>query len=214
MSVYCKNMLQPKQCSSLHSVSQSFIGLWIKLRHHNKSAMFKLNPVQSRRCNLQTVRERVSAQIPIAFRWQWAKVWKESLPWFWIDCIQNLQPNCSKWNSMSESYEKTCIDWTGVNFLFKEFFRNLLLKIIVNCVIDQTFITWSNMTLTPAWLEWRQWEPGPELARYKAPAQSTPSSATLRWGAAQLPQPHCPVPDGGRETGQKWSTCTVCTVDT
>ena len=44
----------PKLLSFLRSIFQSFIGLWVKIRHRNKSACFKLNPVQSRRSQSTT----------------------------------------------------------------------------------------------------------------------------------------------------------------
>ena len=31
-------------------------------------------------------------------------------------------------------YVKTCMEWTGFNFLFKDFLSSLLLKIIIYCV--------------------------------------------------------------------------------
>ena len=42
-----------------------------------------------------------------------------------------------KWKAMSESYLETCLDWTSVDFRFKDFFCNQPLKIIIYCVTDQ-----------------------------------------------------------------------------
>ena len=44
---------------------------------------------------------------------------------------------------MFEGQEETCIDWTGFtgNIQFKDFFSNLLLKIIIYCVTDQQSAT-------------------------------------------------------------------------
>ena len=108
----------------------SFIGLWAKKWHKNKSPCCKSNPVQ-------LSEKRASAQIPIKlhshFTWPSAKAWKQSLAWFWINYSQFLQP------VMFESNVKSWIDWTSFGFLFKDFLSNLLLNTIIYWVIDQPF---------------------------------------------------------------------------
>ena len=45
---------QPKQRPSLHSILQSFIGLWVNIWHRNKTAYSDFNPVQRSRSKLMT----------------------------------------------------------------------------------------------------------------------------------------------------------------
>ena len=60
--------------------------------------------------NWQPVQEKGSAQVPIEqlshFRWRWAKAWKRSLEWLFVNCNQRLQSsqNSSKWKAMFESH--------------------------------------------------------------------------------------------------------------
>ena len=66
-------------------------------------------------------------QIPVK------KACKQCLAWFWIDCNQSLQP---KQLQMKICACKPCKDfhWLDeLDFRFKDFFSNLLIKIIIYC---------------------------------------------------------------------------------
>ena len=58
----------------------------------------------------------------------------------WLDSESIATTVCSqigsKWKAKFESYVETCIDRTSLYFEF-EFFSNLHLKIIIDCVIEQ-----------------------------------------------------------------------------
>ena len=110
---WARSCCQPKQRPWLRSISWSFTGLQVKIRHGNKTGCSKSNPVQSSISKSTTCprKERASAQIRIEqhsdFRWRRAKAWKRCLAWFWIDCNQSLQPNqvqmkCYAWKRCNE----------------------------------------------------------------------------------------------------------------
>ena len=94
----------PKQRPKLCSIFLSFIGLWAKIWHRNKTTYSKLNPVQT----LQSSRFK-SMTCPkeenlLRFKLNSTETSNDCaqklgndvcrrLVWFWIDCNQSLQPN-------------------------------------------------------------------------------------------------------------------------
>ena len=103
------NCCQRKTQLLLRSILWSFIGLWVKIWHRNKTAYSKSNPVQSSRSkSTSCVRKGCQLKFqPSDFRWRSAKSWKWCQAWFWIDCNQSLQPNrsqmkCDVWKPCSD----------------------------------------------------------------------------------------------------------------
>ena len=92
-----KSCCQPKPHPSLRSIFLSFIHLWAKIWHRNKTACSELNPVQSSRSKLTTClwkgRLLIFKSNSTATIWLSAKAGKGCQAWFWIDCNQRLQPN-------------------------------------------------------------------------------------------------------------------------
>ena len=114
---WCKNWIcmnferrcyRPKYCSSLGPLFQSFIGLWVKLRHKNnpipkscRAADLSQGHVQEKGiCSDSNWKAQPQ---PSYLRWQCKKDWQQPLTWTWIDCNQSLPTTLLQTNVMSES---------------------------------------------------------------------------------------------------------------
>ena len=92
---------RPKQRPLFRSILRSFIGLWAKIGHWNKTACSESKPAQrSRSKSTISPKKRMSAKIPFKPLNSTAtsdggaqKAWKRCLAWFWIDCNQSLEPH-------------------------------------------------------------------------------------------------------------------------
>ena len=140
----------PKLRSLLCSIFPSFIGIWVKTVHRNRSACSQSTPVQSSRSKSTTC-QRVG-RLPRFkqhrnFRWQWAKAWNRSLAWYWINCNHSLPPNPSQTKCDVWKRDLHWLDELWFHCQFKGFWSNLLLKIIFYCVIDQPSITVSRRSV-------------------------------------------------------------------
>ena len=147
-----KSCCRPKQPPLLRSIFLSFIGLWVKIWHRNKTACSKLNPVQSSRSKSTTyprkghlLRYELNSTATSDSRTQKLGNYVcHCLAWFWIDCNQSLQPNaivwhdseliatkvCSqigdKWNAMFES-SIVATDQHWMDFWFEDFVSTTVL---------------------------------------------------------------------------------------
>ena len=111
-----RSCCRPKQHPLLHSIFLSFIRLWVKIWHRNKTTCSILNPVPSSRskstgmtcprkgdCSLS----QIWIEQHSYFRWWRAKAWKLCHAWFWINCNQGFQPN---WSQIRCDVWKPCRD--------------------------------------------------------------------------------------------------------
>ena len=140
---FCKKLLPTKAgliaLLNLLIIWQSFYKN--RLGHGNRSTCFKWNPVQS-----SWSKSRSCPRNGLLLRFQifqcWcAKPWKLHFSELIVFKVFCCQISC-KWNAMFEGHVKNCIDWTSFHFLFKDFFSNMQMKIIIYCVTNQSSKTW------------------------------------------------------------------------
>ena len=144
-----RDNLLPSKAALIASLNfRSFTGPRVKIRTQEQIRMFWIESCAKQQILINDLSEkRSSVQIPIKtvsdFRW-WCtkarKTWR-CLAWFWIDSNQSLQPNrsqmkCYVWKPYKD------LDWLDeLRFSIKRFLSNLLLKIVIYCVKDQTSMT-------------------------------------------------------------------------
>ena len=94
----------PKQRPKLCSIFLSFIGLWVKIWHRNKTTYSKLNPVQTLQSSRSKSMTCLKEENLLRFKLNSTETSNDCaqklgndvcrrLVWFWIDCNQSLQPN-------------------------------------------------------------------------------------------------------------------------
>ena len=134
---FARACYRPKQQSSLRSIFQSFVGLWVK-RLQTCIGLW----VWSKSCPVLSSKLseiRASAQIPIKqhSHFRCRRAWKRSLACFWVDCNQG----CSHTNGQLCFKAMLKAALTGrpsiSDVRIFKIFSNLLLKIIIYCVTDQ-----------------------------------------------------------------------------
>ena len=120
---YCR----PKQRPLLRSTFRSYIGLWLKIWHRNKTACSESNPVQSSRSKSTTCPRKgrllrfesnSTATSDGGAQKLGSDVWHDS---------ESIATKVSsqigrKWNAMFESHIVTIVDRTSFNFRFEDFF--------------------------------------------------------------------------------------------
>ena len=117
----------PKQRLLLRSNLRSFVGLWVKTLHRNKTACSKSNTVQSSRSESTTCLKKgrlLRFELNSTATWQ-AKLWNDV--WHDSESIapKNWSQIGSKWNVIFESRVETSIDSTSFGFRFEVFLSNL-----------------------------------------------------------------------------------------
>ena len=138
----------PKQRPLLCSIVLSFVRLWAKIWHRNKTACSKSNPVQSSR-SVSTTCPRKGRLL--RFESNSAATSDGGAQKLGNDVRRDSESIAtkvcsqidSKWNVMFESHVVTSVDRTSFYFQFEYFFSNLPLQTFIYCVSDQPFITWS-----------------------------------------------------------------------
>ena len=104
-----------KQCFLFHPILLSFIGLWVKIGHRNKSARCKYNPVQNSRSKLTTwLRQGFLLRFQMN-----STTTSDSSAQNWVGnylcndsksiATKVFSQTCSKWKATFETYVKTCI---------------------------------------------------------------------------------------------------------
>ena len=130
------NCCQPKQrCQRplFCSIFQSFIGLWVKIWHRNKTACSESNPVQSSRSKSTTCPRKGSL---LRFESNSTATSDGGAQKLGNDVRRNSESIatkvcsqiCRKWNAMFESHVVTSVDRTSFDFRFEDFLAICLCK--------------------------------------------------------------------------------------
>ena len=111
-----------------------FIGLWVKIRHLNKSSCLNWWLVAEQSVCRDSNRSSQPLQLNLNDDIESATTKVHS-------------QDCCKWKSRSQSNKKTYICWPASSFNCKIFFSNLPLKIIALCVFDHlsTACSWTSI---------------------------------------------------------------------